>query len=103
MQSIYTALEDAPPGLRGLLYLLLTLLALAAAPIVGLVLAVRWLGTNNRLPSIGELAFALSASVIVVVVWAFALTFLLADGFVVGASDCPADVVRAAMQRACEE
>lgn len=103
MQAIYNALEDAPPVLRGLIYLLITVVALALAPLVGLVLAVRWMGAHNRLPTIGELALAVAAGALLIVVWAFVLTFLLADGFVVGASECSADVVSAAIKRACEE
>ena len=102
LDSLYLALSRTPTGLRGMLYLLLTCAAIACAPLVLLVSAVQWLGARNRLPSLGELAAALTIGAVLLFVWAFILTFLLADGFLLGVSECPADVVRAAVASACE-
>jgi hypothetical protein len=101
LNPLYTALSDAPTGLRGVFYLIITAAAIACAPFVLLVTAVQWLGARNRLPSLGETAFALAVGAVFVAAWVVILTFLLADGFVLGASDCPADVVRAAVASAC--
>lgn len=102
LDSLYAATSRTPTGLRGMLYLLLTCAAIACAPLVMLVAAVQWLGTRNRLPSLGETAVALVTAAVLLFVWAFILTFLLADGFLLGVSECPADVVRAAVASACE-
>ena len=102
LDSLYIALSRAPTGLRGFFYLLVTLTAIACAPLVLLLTAGQWLGTRNRLPSLGELAAALTIGAVLLFVWAFILTFLIADGFLLGVSECPADVVRAAVASACE-
>lgn len=102
LNSLYLALSRTPTGLRGLLYLAITIAAIACAPLVLLVAAVQWLGTRNRLPSLGEIAAALTIGAVLLLVWAFMLTFLIADGFLLGVSECPADVVRAAVASACE-
>ena len=102
LNSLYLALSRTPTGLRGLLYLAITVAAIACAPLVLLVAAVQWLGTRNRLPSLGEITAALTVGAVLLLVWAFMLTFLLADGFLLGVSECPADVVRAAVASACE-
>lgn len=102
LDSLYIALSRTPTGLRGMLYLVITCAAIACAPLVMFVAAVQWLGTRNRLPSLGEIAVALVTAGVLLFVWAFILTFLLADGFLLGVSECPADVVRAAVASACE-
>ena len=102
LNSLYLALSRTPTGLRGMLYLLLTIAAIACAPLVLLMAAVQWLGARNRLPSLGEIAAALTVGAVLLFVWAFMLTFLLTDGFLLGVSECPADVVRAAVASACE-
>ena len=95
LDSLYLALSRTPTGLRSMLYLVITCAAIACAPLVLLVAAVQWLGTRNRLPSLGEIAFALATGSVLLAAWTVILTFLLADGFVLGASECSADVVRA--------
>lgn len=102
LDSLYIALSRTPTGLRGIFYLITTAAAIACAPLVLLVAAVQWLGTRNRFPSLGEIAAALTIGAVLLFVWAFILTFLLADGFLLGVSECPADVVRAAVASACE-
>jgi hypothetical protein len=102
LDSLYLALSRTPTGLRGFFYLIVTCAAIACAPLVMLVAAVQWLGTRNRLPSLGETAVGLVTAGVLLFVWAFILTFLLADGFLLGVSECPADVVRAAVASACE-
>lgn len=73
------ALQPAPVPLRGLFYFLIILAAIALAPLVGLVAAVRWLGHKNRLPTSDEAGFALCLALLGSLLWAGCVTAVLVN------------------------
>lgn len=102
LQPIYDALRDAPLVLRGLFYFLLTVCVVAVAPLALLAKSIVWLGRANRTPTVLELSFAAYLTAFTFLLWGGAVYVLASSHVEIVATECPDDVVRAAIERACE-